>query len=202
MTRFKSLLAAAAATAIVAVVPASAQLNVHFVGAGSSAQFTMAAIATDQAAINLNTANGGGETVQHWTFKNGVSVNDNRDSRILGELGNIALVWLESSGTVTDIWATVSVDSTVGVRTFSAQETSGSGAQIQINQASGTAGGGLISPQILWPAPQLWPQSTPASRAAFTSTLDSLTSDPKMLSSPPRAPTPRSTPPPTRDWAT
>jgi ABC-type phosphate transport system substrate-binding protein len=151
MTRFKSLLAAAAATAIVAVVPASAQLNVHFVGAGSSAQFTMAAIATDQAAINLNTANGGGETVQHWTFKNGVSVNDNRDSRILGELGNIALVWLESSGTVTDIWATVSVDSTVGVRTFSAQETSGSGAQIQINQASGTAGGGLISPQILWP---------------------------------------------------
>jgi hypothetical protein len=154
MTRIKFLLAALAVAAVAAVVPAAnAQLNVHFVGSGSSAQFTMAAIATDQAAINLNTANyGGAETVQHWTIKNGVTVGDTRDSRILPELGNIALVWLQNgSGTVTDIWATVSVDSTVGVRTFSLQQTNGSGGQLQINQTAGTAGGSLISPNNLWP---------------------------------------------------
>ena len=50
MTRFKSLFAAAVASAIVAVAPAASAQTFHFVGAGSSAQFTMAAVATDEAA--------------------------------------------------------------------------------------------------------------------------------------------------------
>src|SRR5277367_912949 len=139
MTRIKSLLAATVVAAIAAVTPAAnAAANVHFVGAGSSAQFNMAAIGADQAAINANTAlYGGAETVQHWTFKNGATVGDNRDTlnRILPELGNIWLVWLvDGSGNVTDVWTDVSVDSTVGVRTFSAQENIGgqiSGGQVQ-----------------------------------------------------------------------
>jgi hypothetical protein len=163
MTRIKSLLAGVAVSAIVALAPAANAQNVHFVGSGSSAQFTMAAIAADQAAINENSAvYGGAETVQHWTFKNGATVSDNRDSlgRILPELGNVWLVWLQNgSGTVTDVWIDISVDSTVGVRTFSIQENFGtkaspiqvSGGQIQINQAAGTAGGALISPNNLWP---------------------------------------------------
>ncbi|MGA6983393.1 MAG: hypothetical protein WBZ11_17705 [Candidatus Sulfotelmatobacter sp.] len=124
MTRIKSLFAAAVASAIVAVVPAANAQTFHYVGAGSSAQYTMAAIAADQAAINMNTAvYSSNETVAHWDYNNGAQAADNRDSlnRILPELGNIWIVWLTNSGgTVTDIWTDLSVDSTVGVRTFSA----------------------------------------------------------------------------------
>jgi hypothetical protein len=163
MTRIKSLLAGVAVSAIVALAPAANAQNVHFVGSGSSAQFTMAAIAADQAAINENnTVYGGAELVQHWTFKNGATVGDNRDTlgRILPELGNVWLVWLQNgSGGATDVWTDISVDSTVGVRTFSIQENFGtkaspiqvSGAQLQINQPANTAGGGLITPNNLWP---------------------------------------------------
>ena len=163
MTRIKSLLAGVAVSAIVALAPAANAQNVHFVGSGSSAQFTMAAIAADQAAINENnTVYGGAELVQHWTFKNGATVGDNRDTlgRILPELGNVWLVWLQNgSGAATDVWTDISVDSTVGVRTFSIQENFGtkaspiqvSGGQLQINQPANTAGGALITPNNLWP---------------------------------------------------
>jgi hypothetical protein len=159
MNRFKALFAAAVVTAAVAVVPATAQ-TFHFVGAGSSAQFTMAAIATDQAAINLNAANGNSETLAHWTFKNGAQISDNRDTlgRILPEVGNISVVWLTNgSGNVTDIWVVDSVDSTVGVRSFSAVQPNGQGAQIQIVEAAGIAGQSLIGPT----SGALWPDNTP-----------------------------------------
>jgi hypothetical protein len=166
MTRFKSLFAAAVASAIVAVVPAASAQNVHFVGAGSSAQFLMAAIAADQAALNENSAvYGGGNTVQHWTKKNAAFVSDNRDTlgRITNEVGNVWLVWIkDGSGNVTDVWTDVSVDSTVGVRTFSAQENIGgvqtAGGQVQITSTSGTASDNLVSPNS--PFSALWPDNT------------------------------------------
>jgi hypothetical protein len=160
MTRFKALFAAVVGAAVAAAVPATAQ-TFHFVGAGSSAQFTMAAIATDQAALNENSAvYDGAETVSHWTLKNGAQISDNRDSlgRILPEVGNISIVWLTNSGgTVTDIWAVDSVDSTVGVRSFSAVEPNGQGALLQIIVAAGTAGGNLVGPST----GALWPDNTP-----------------------------------------
>jgi hypothetical protein len=159
MTRFKSLFAAAAASAIVALAPAAnAQTGcggTHFVGAGSSAQFTMAAIAADQAALNANSAcYSGAYSVKHFTFKSGANVVDNRDSlnRIETEIGNIWFVWIEDgSGNVTDTWFDESVDSTVGNRAVLAQETSGSGATIQVLATTSSVPAGLISPNTLWP---------------------------------------------------
>jgi hypothetical protein len=158
MNHMKSLFAAVVASAIVALAPsANAQSGcggVHFVGAGSSAQFTMAAIATDQAAENANSAcYGGGNTLSHWTKKNAGYVSDTRDSlgRITNEVGNVAVVWLESAGVATDAWFVISVDSTVGVRSVLAQEASGSGDQVQITSAAGTISDNLISPSTLWP---------------------------------------------------
>jgi hypothetical protein len=151
MTRFKTLFAVLFLAAIVALVAgppvAQAQVScgtgcsIHFVGAGSSAQFQMAAIAADQAAI---TANGGSHIgVKHWTKKfkastgDGAYLNDNRNGLIVNQTGNIWLVWLEvTPGTVTDVWADISVDSTVGVRCALAYETNGLGCQMQITSSS------------------------------------------------------------------
>ncbi len=178
MTRFKSLLVAAVAAATVAVVPAASAQNVHFVGAGSSAQFLMAAIAADQAALNENAAvYGGANTVQHWTKKSAAYVSDNRDSlgRITNETGNVWLVWIkDGSGNVTDVWTDVSVDSTVGVRTFSAQENIGgvqtAGGQVTITSAANTTSDNLVSPNS--PFSALWPDNTadvPVTAAALAS---------------------------------
>ena len=147
MTRMKSLFAAAVASAIVAVVPAANAQTFHFVGSGSSAQWTMAALAADQLAINQ-----GNGTVCHWTGATGSSntdalVTDNRDVRILPETGNVWIVWSQNAAcssttaTVTDIWLAVSVDSTVGVRTFSA------------NQVAAVRVPSSVSIPLLFPAP-------------------------------------------------
>jgi hypothetical protein len=161
MTRFKYLFAAALAYAIVAVAPAADAQTFHFVGAGSSAQYTMSAIAADQAALNMNASvYGGAETIAHWDFNNGAQAADNRDSlnRILPELGNIWIVWLTNSGgTITDVWTDLSVDSTVGVRTFSAVQPNGvQGAYLQIVEPADTAGQNKIgtcsgTTDLLWP---------------------------------------------------
>ena len=166
MTRFNLLLAAvvAAIVALVAGAPAAqAQTScgsgclVHFVGAGSSAQFLMAAIAADQAALTANTAlHGGTGTVKHWTKKfssstnDGAYLSDNRHAAIVNQTGNVWVVWIEVGSAVTDIWTDVSVDSTVGVRCALAFETNGLGCQIQITSAAGTAGAGLVATN-LWP---------------------------------------------------
>jgi hypothetical protein len=148
-------------TAIAAAVPASAQ-TVHVAGASASSQFLTAALGADQLALTeiaTNVANGtwspGQKATYHWTAKNSANIIDNRDSagRILPEIGNVFVVWIadasNSTGNtgVTDIWTAESVDSTVAVRSFSAQEKTGSGAQLQLIPA---AGGNLISPASLW----------------------------------------------------
>ncbi len=132
--------------------------SVHFVGAGASAQLIMSAIAADQAAINANSAlYGNANTIKHWSKKyktssgDGAYLSDNRNSSIANQTGNVWVVWIENtSGVVTDIWAFVSVDATVGLRCVLAYETNGLGCQAQITSAAGTASDGLIASN-LWP---------------------------------------------------
>jgi hypothetical protein len=159
MNRIQSLFAALVVAATVAAVPAAnAQCanatSAHFVGAGSSAQWQMAALGADQVAINENNTlySGLGYTVQHWTIKNLAYVQDTRDSRINPEVGNLWVVWIQDgAGDVCDLWEAISVDSTVGVRTFSAQETSGSGGQVYLSNTvtTSTAGAKAIQ-EALW----------------------------------------------------
>ncbi len=183
MTRIKFLLAALAVAAIAAVVPAAhaqeqacfnglSGCNVHVAGAGSSAQFLTAGLGADALALsvtgvgapnyasnstnplNCNTT-GAPNAVYHWSLKNGANVVDNRDSRILPELGNVWIVWIancaDATGStgVTDVWTDVSVDSTVGNRVFFAAETAGNGAQVQV-PVPAPAGGNLIGSAALW----------------------------------------------------
>ncbi len=137
--------------------------TVHVAGASASSQFLTAALGADQLALTEiannvanNTWTPGQKATYHWTAKNSANIIDNRDplNRILPELGNVFVVWIADASdatgntNVTDIWAAESVDSTVAVRSFSAQETTGSGAQLQVIPA---AAGNLISPTSLWP---------------------------------------------------
>jgi hypothetical protein len=157
MTRSNLVLAAvvAAIVALAAGTPVAQAQTVHFVGAGSSAQWQMAGIAADQAAF---TANGNSFTgVKHWTKKfkastgDGAYLADNRNAAIVNQTGNIWLVWIERTpGTVTDVWTDISVDSTVGVRCVLAQETNGSGCQVQITSSSTATPDNAIAPN-LWP---------------------------------------------------
>lgn len=147
--------------AMVAAVPAGNAQTVHVAGASASSQFLTAAIGADQLALTEianNVANGTWTTGQkntfHWTAKNAADIIDSRSPLILPEVGNVFIVWIADSGdstgntNVTDIWTAESVDSTVAVRSFSAQQTSGSGAQLEvIPQATGN----LVSPTSLWP---------------------------------------------------
>ena len=169
MTRLKSLFAAAVASAIIAVVPATAQ-TVHVAGAGSSAQFDSSFIGADTLALglpnvgvptyssnstNCNT-NGDALAVYHYSSKNSSYVVDTRSANINPEEGNTWVVWTaacsDATGAtnVTDIWLDSSVDSTVGVRAVLAQETSGSGAQIGIVSPP-PAAGNIVKPASLFP---------------------------------------------------
>jgi hypothetical protein len=173
MTRFKCCFAAVVVAAIVAVVPVANAQTFHFVAAGSSAQWQMAGLAADQLALNQATATSSGNSVCHWTASSGTNVgalvNDDRDqplNRIEAEPGNIWIVWsqnipcsqvaaTENTATVTDLWVGVSVDSTVGVRAFSAPQvgaTAGPGAIVTLGSldVAGTAGKGKIQ-AALWP---------------------------------------------------
>ena len=93
--------------------PASYQIKVLTVG--SSAQYGVFA----ESAYSLATADGQPE---HYTLKGGTSafVNDTRTSgttTIPSEFGNLWIVWSQTTG---NVWAYLSVDSTVGVRAFQA----------------------------------------------------------------------------------
>jgi hypothetical protein len=143
-----------------AVLPSANAQTVHVAGASASSQFLTAALGADQLAlteitnnINNGTWTPGQKAAYHWTAKNSANIIDLRDSRINPELGNVFVVWIADASdptgntNVTDIWTAESVDSTVATRAFSAQETTGSGAQLQLIPA---AAGNLISPQSLW----------------------------------------------------
>ena len=169
MTRIKSLLAGVVASAIVAVVPATAQ-TVHVAGAGSSAQFLSAAIGADTLALSLpnvgvptyssnsSNCNTNGDTLAsyHYSAKNQAYIVDVRSSNINPEEGNLWVVWTADCSDPTgatgvqDIWLDVSVDSTVGVRALHAQETSGAGAQVGI-VAPPVGPANLIGANAIWP---------------------------------------------------
>lgn len=155
-----SLLATLLLSVTLAAAPVASAQVVHVAGAAASSQFLTAALGADQLALTEianNVASGtwtpGQKATYHWTAKNSAYLVDNRDSRINPEVGNVFVVWIADASdatgntNVTDIWAAVSVDSTVAVRSFSAQQTTGSGAQLDLVPA---AAGSLISPQTLW----------------------------------------------------
>ena len=110
---------ALAATAVFASALSAQTLQV--LTAGSSAQFGPFA----EAAWSLATS--GGVTAYHYTVKSGACptstqntscyayLNDSRSTSIAPEPGNLWVVWNS-----TQIWAYLSVDSTVGVRAFQA----------------------------------------------------------------------------------
>ncbi len=167
MTRIKSLLAGVVASAIVAVVPATAQ-TVHVAGAGSSAQWASAAFGADTLALSLpnvgypttsghatncNT-NGQSLAVYHYSAKSNAYVVDTRSTDINPESGNLWVVWTadcsDSTSGVQDIWADISVDSTVGVRSVLSQQNSGAGAQLGVVTPVVAAANSVTSVASLW----------------------------------------------------
>ena len=134
--------------------------TVHVSAASGSSEFLAVALGADRLAlqeISDNVANGtwtaGQKKTYHWTGSKAANLVDLRDFRILPELGNAWVVWIADSSdatgnaNVTDVWTAISLDATLAVRAFSAQQTSGSGGQLQI--IPGTASN-LVSPKTLW----------------------------------------------------
>ena len=157
MRRMFLLFATLVLVASVAFVPAASAQTVHFVGAGSSAEFQgFEVAAVNDLAITLAGASG---SVHHWTVKTSnaggcagtcASGVDGRNAGIGPQFGNLWVVWVCSAnpcaGTVTDIWAFLSVDTTVGDRLFLAQPT----AQLTLAAGIGaTAPGNAVSPLLL-----------------------------------------------------
>jgi hypothetical protein len=138
-------------------------ITCHATGAGSSAQFLTAMAGADELAYSLTSSNTDGNCSFHWSGKNAANVLDPRDgSQLHAELGNVWVVWVakQDGGTcatsaggtsITDIWLDVSVDSTVGVRTFMAQLGAGqanAGALVQI-PAPAPPGANLVNKALL-----------------------------------------------------
>jgi len=183
MTRIKFLLAAVVIAAIAGVTPAAhAQVSclgsvnspncfVHFVGAGSSAQFNPAAIGADALALAKVGSNlGVTQCVYHWSAKNAGNLVDNRGSVAIPiEPANLWIVWIANmdgatcptnSGSastgntgITDIWMDASVDSTVGNRAFLAQNTAANGGSGVAVETIPTAAGNLLGSGVknTWP---------------------------------------------------
>jgi len=120
MHLIKAITGALALAVCAALAPSAPAQTLQVLTAGSSAQFGPFAVAA------YALAKSGGATAYHYTVKSGVcptlsastcdaAVNDTRNSSIVPENGNLWVVWSKNG-----IWAFLSVDSTVGVRAFSA----------------------------------------------------------------------------------
>jgi len=170
MTRMKLLFAAVALVASVAFVPAATATTVHFVGAGSSAEFQ----GFEVAAINdiATTLAGTTGSVHHWSVKTANTVGcggtcaagvDNRSTGIIPQYGNLWVVWVCDTNTypcpageITDIWAFLSVDTTVGNRLFLAQSVVG-GKQVPdflqlastVTSTNPGSNGNVVTPALL-----------------------------------------------------
>src|SRR5215471_14875164 len=169
MNRMKSLFAAVAIAASVAVVPVANAQVLHFSGAGSSAMFQGFGIAAYND-LALGADGGGicvgglikvvspggpaGEAVgdsclnHHWSVKTAgalASAKDGRSAAIPAEFGNFWTVYVTDTtigGAATDVWSYLSIDSTVGVRTFLAVPRA---KLILAAAAQATAGANVIS---------------------------------------------------------
>ena len=120
MHLMKAITGTLALAACAALVPSASAQTLQVLTAGSSAQFGDFAVAAYALAKN------GGATAYHYTVKSGAcpgsgcyaSLADSRkvgSSTIPNEPGNLWVVWSTNG-----IWAYLSVDSVVGVRSFSA----------------------------------------------------------------------------------
>ena len=135
---------------------------VHYIGAGSSAMFQGFGIAAYNdlglnsvcaaGAIAIATPGSGsivGDacTVSHWSVKAAsdiAALKDSRSTSIPLEYGNLWVVWVTdtTTGSDTDAWAYLAVDSTVGVRNYLAVPR----AQLFVlNSATSTAGANAIA---------------------------------------------------------
>ncbi|HLV87867.1 MAG TPA: hypothetical protein VKV39_12860 [Candidatus Sulfotelmatobacter sp.] len=163
MNRMKMLFAVVTIAATAAVVPVANAQVVHYIGAGSSAMWQGFAVAayndlgrgTDGAGICVSgliavvspgapsgTTVGDACTVSHWTVKTAGALAGAVDSRTSGipeEFGNFWVVYVTdtTTGNDTDVWSYLSVDSTVGVRTFLAVPR----AKLVVNTAAQTTAG-------------------------------------------------------------
>jgi len=156
MTRNRSLFVALCLAAMVFVASAASAQTVHFVGAGSSAQFLESALAADKLAV----AKIGVSVTQcpyHWVANGSGAILDARSSLIQPESGNTWIVWIADctvtsppgANNVTDVWMMVSVDSTVGVRAFLAQA-SGQPAGDTVSVTAGPPTSPAVIAQALW----------------------------------------------------
>jgi hypothetical protein len=169
MRRMRLLFATLVAVASVALVPAMSATTVHFVGAGSSAEFQGFEVAAiNDLAVKVAGTTG---TVHHWSVKTSNTVGcggtctagvDNRSTGIIPQYGNFWAVWVCNTttypcpaGDITDIWAFLSVDTTVGDRLFLAQSVVGGVQVSDFLQLSSTIGattpnkGNVVSPALL-----------------------------------------------------
>lgn len=139
MTRIKLLTAVAVLTAAwLGVQGASAQDTVHFLGAGSSAQYQPLAIAAVNDLAPSTAAVTGGGSIHHYTYKSACPgstcitvLKDPRTNSSVGPIPNepttLWIVWTctsagcNTTNKAADIWVFHQVDSTVGVRTFMAR---------------------------------------------------------------------------------
>jgi hypothetical protein len=134
-----------AASTLLLLPAANAQVTVKFIGAGSSAQWQVYAIAA------VNAAQLGGTNSHHYTIKgkcpdgsNCGQVFDVRPGVNHAEGGNLWVVWNDAQ---TEVWAYLSVDSVVGVRSFFSNPR----AELQIDSGTETSGSAqnLISYSLL-----------------------------------------------------
>ena len=124
--------------AVVSVPAANAQVTVKFIAAGSSAMWQIMALAA------YNNVAGAGS--HHYTIGGSCTsgpcayIDDSqRSSNIANEGGNVWIVW---DSTVSNVWAYISVDSVVGVRSFLANPRT----LLQLdNDVTSTAGQNRIS---------------------------------------------------------
>jgi hypothetical protein len=116
MKMFKSLAMgclAGAALSFTGTAHAASTYQLKVLEAGSSAQYGVFA----EAAYQLAKLDG---SAKHYTVNSVAKIHDARSTSIADEGGNIWVVWSETTG---NVWAYISVDSTVGVRAFEALAT-------------------------------------------------------------------------------
>lgn len=99
-----------AATAISSSANAATTYQLKVLEAGSSAQYGVFA----EAAYQLAKLDG---SAKHYTINGTAKIHDGRSTSIPDEGGNLWVVWSDTTG---NVWAYISVDSTVGVRSFEA----------------------------------------------------------------------------------